>query len=146
MTKSCATCRARSLLTVPSRANTRSMWVKAALTVVTGPSVTTISSSSTSTSGCLPDEAARDAHANGQIVAALGANEHLLGTPPETNPADVLAVKMPHHQFGIGTTPSGTPQSASSSGRSRAKADLESEVKMSSSSSSWKSRENLLFS
>ncbi|MEM9135482.1 MAG: antibiotic biosynthesis monooxygenase [Actinomycetota bacterium] len=42
-----------------------------------------------------PDEAARQAHAEGQIVAALGANEHLLGAPPEINPAEVLAVKMP---------------------------------------------------
>ncbi|MEM9566097.1 MAG: antibiotic biosynthesis monooxygenase [Actinomycetota bacterium] len=42
-----------------------------------------------------PDEAARDAHANGQIVAALGANGHLLGAPPEITPVDVLASKMP---------------------------------------------------
>lgn len=42
-----------------------------------------------------PDTAARDAHANGQIVAALGANEHLLGAAPEINAADVLAMKMP---------------------------------------------------
>ena len=42
-----------------------------------------------------PDAAARDAHANGAIVAALGANEHLLGAPPEINAADVLASKMP---------------------------------------------------
>lgn len=40
-----------------------------------------------------PDETARDAHANGQIVAALGANGHLLDAPPEINPADVLAMK-----------------------------------------------------
>lgn len=40
-----------------------------------------------------PDSAARDAHANGEIVAALGANEHLLGAPPEINAADVLAMK-----------------------------------------------------
>ncbi|MDJ0426506.1 antibiotic biosynthesis monooxygenase, partial [Rhodococcus fascians] len=30
-----------------------------------------------------PDEAARDAHANGAIVAALMANQHLLGAAPE---------------------------------------------------------------
>ncbi|MEL6982912.1 MAG: antibiotic biosynthesis monooxygenase [Actinomycetota bacterium] len=42
-----------------------------------------------------PDTAARDAHAGGEIVAALGANSHLLGAPPEINAADVLAMKMP---------------------------------------------------
>lgn len=42
-----------------------------------------------------PDEAARDAHANGAIVEALQANEQLLGAPPEILPADVLAFKVP---------------------------------------------------
>ncbi len=42
-----------------------------------------------------PDTAARETHANGDIVAALGANSHLLGAPPEINAADVLAVKLP---------------------------------------------------
>ncbi|MFK7919438.1 MAG: putative quinol monooxygenase [Ilumatobacter sp.] len=42
-----------------------------------------------------PDEAARDAHANGAIVEALLANEQLLGAPPEILPADVLASKVP---------------------------------------------------
>lgn len=42
-----------------------------------------------------PDSAARDAHANGDIVAALLANEHLLGAAPEINAADVLAMKLP---------------------------------------------------
>ncbi|MEM9203934.1 MAG: antibiotic biosynthesis monooxygenase [Actinomycetota bacterium] len=41
------------------------------------------------------DTEARDAHANGQIVAALMANEHLLGAAPEILPADVLAQKLP---------------------------------------------------
>lgn len=42
-----------------------------------------------------PDTTARDAHANGDIVAALGANSHLLGAPPEINAAEVLAMKLP---------------------------------------------------
>lgn len=42
-----------------------------------------------------PGEEARDAHANGAIVAALGANAHLLGAAPEINAAQVLAMKMP---------------------------------------------------
>ncbi|MEM7094151.1 MAG: antibiotic biosynthesis monooxygenase [Actinomycetota bacterium] len=42
-----------------------------------------------------PNTEARDAHAAGQIVAALGANADLLAEPPEINPADVLAMKMP---------------------------------------------------
>ena len=42
-----------------------------------------------------PDEAARDAHANGAIVAALTANQHLLGAAPEILEADVLASKLP---------------------------------------------------
>ncbi len=42
-----------------------------------------------------PHTAARDAHANGDIVAALGANPHLLGAPPEIMPAEVLAMKLP---------------------------------------------------
>ena len=42
-----------------------------------------------------PDEAARDAHANGAIVEALMANQHLLGAAPEILPADVLASKLP---------------------------------------------------
>ena len=42
-----------------------------------------------------PDEAARDAHANGAIVAALMANQHLLGAAPEILAADVLASKLP---------------------------------------------------
>lgn len=42
-----------------------------------------------------PDTAARDAHANGEIVAALGANSHLLGATPEILPAEVLAMKLP---------------------------------------------------
>lgn len=37
----------------------------------------------------------RQAHANGQIVAALNANSHLLGAEPEIMPADVLASKLP---------------------------------------------------
>ena len=37
----------------------------------------------------------RQAHANGQIVAALNANAGLLGAEPEIMPADVLASKMP---------------------------------------------------
>lgn len=37
----------------------------------------------------------RQAHANGQIVEALGANAHLLGADPEIMPAEVLASKMP---------------------------------------------------
>lgn len=41
------------------------------------------------------DEAGQQAHANGEIVAALQANAHLLGAEPEILPADVLAVKMP---------------------------------------------------
>ena len=43
-----------------------------------------------------PDEAARDAHANGAIVAALMANQHLLGAAPEILAADVLASKLPY--------------------------------------------------
>ena len=42
-----------------------------------------------------PDEAARDAHANGAIVEALMANQQLLGAAPEIMPADVLASKLP---------------------------------------------------
>ena len=42
-----------------------------------------------------PDEAARDAHANGAIVAALMANQHLLGAAPEILAADALASKLP---------------------------------------------------
>jgi quinol monooxygenase YgiN len=42
-----------------------------------------------------PDEAARDAHANGAIVEALMANQQLLGAAPEILPADVLASKLP---------------------------------------------------
>ncbi|MBZ4498290.1 putative quinol monooxygenase [Dermacoccus sp. Tok2021] len=42
-----------------------------------------------------PDEAARDAHANGSIVAALTDNQHLLGAAPEIMAADVLASKLP---------------------------------------------------
>lgn len=41
------------------------------------------------------DEAGQQAHANGQIVAALQANSQLLGADPEILPADVLATKMP---------------------------------------------------
>lgn len=37
----------------------------------------------------------RQDHANGQIVAALGDNAHLLGAEPEIMPADILASKMP---------------------------------------------------
>lgn len=37
----------------------------------------------------------RQAHANGQIVAALNENAHLLGAQPEIMPADILASKMP---------------------------------------------------
>ncbi len=37
----------------------------------------------------------RNAHANGAIVAALGANSHLLGADPEIIPADILAAKLP---------------------------------------------------
>lgn len=37
----------------------------------------------------------RQAHANGQIVAALNANAGLLGAEPEIMPADILASKMP---------------------------------------------------
>ena len=36
-----------------------------------------------------------DAHANGAIVAALMANQHLLGAAPEILAADVLASKLP---------------------------------------------------
>lgn len=42
-----------------------------------------------------PDSEARDAHANGAIVEALVANEHLLGAEPEILPAEVLAQKLP---------------------------------------------------
>lgn len=41
------------------------------------------------------DEGGQQAHANGEIVAALQANSHLLGAEPEILPADVLATKMP---------------------------------------------------
>ena len=41
------------------------------------------------------DEAGQQAHANGQIVAALQANSRLLGAEPEILPADILATKMP---------------------------------------------------
>ncbi|HEX6219514.1 MAG TPA: antibiotic biosynthesis monooxygenase [Acidimicrobiia bacterium] len=41
------------------------------------------------------DEQARQAHANGQIVAALNENASLLGMEPEIMPADILASKMP---------------------------------------------------
>jgi quinol monooxygenase YgiN len=41
------------------------------------------------------DESGRQAHAGGQIVAALQANAELLGGPPEIMPADVLAQKLP---------------------------------------------------
>jgi len=37
----------------------------------------------------------RQAHANGQIVAALTDNADLLGAAPEIMPADVLAFKLP---------------------------------------------------
>ena len=37
----------------------------------------------------------RYAHANGAIVAALMANQHLLGAAPEILAADVLASKLP---------------------------------------------------
>lgn len=42
-----------------------------------------------------PDEASRTAHANGAIVAALMANQQLLGAAPEILPAEVLASKLP---------------------------------------------------
>jgi quinol monooxygenase YgiN len=43
-----------------------------------------------------PDEAARQAHLNGKIAAALMANaERLLAVAPEILPADVLAAKLP---------------------------------------------------
>lgn len=42
-----------------------------------------------------PDEAARNAHANGAIVDALTSNQQLLGAAPEILPADVLAAKLP---------------------------------------------------
>lgn len=38
---------------------------------------------------------ARQAHAEGEIVKALGANSHLLAEEPEIMPADILASKMP---------------------------------------------------
>lgn len=38
---------------------------------------------------------AREAHANGEIVAALLANEALLAEPPDILPAEVLAGKLP---------------------------------------------------
>jgi quinol monooxygenase YgiN len=41
------------------------------------------------------NEADRQAHAGGEIVAALGANAHLLGAEPEIMPADILAFKLP---------------------------------------------------
>lgn len=41
------------------------------------------------------NEEDRQAHANGQIVEALNANSHLLGSEPEIMPADILASKMP---------------------------------------------------
>ena len=41
------------------------------------------------------DETGQQAHANGEIVAALQANSHLLAAEPEILPADVLAAKMP---------------------------------------------------
>lgn len=40
------------------------------------------------------NEADRQAHAEGEIVAALGANSHLLGAEPEIMPAEVLASKI----------------------------------------------------
>ena len=41
-------------------------------------------------------ETDRQAHINGPIAAALVSNaERLLASPPETLPADVLAVKLP---------------------------------------------------
>jgi quinol monooxygenase YgiN len=41
------------------------------------------------------NEEDRQAHANGEIVAALGANADLLGSEPDIMPADILATKMP---------------------------------------------------
>ena len=44
-----------------------------------------------------PTTEARDAHAGGAIVAALMANaDRLLASPPEINPVDVLAMKLPN--------------------------------------------------
>ena len=37
----------------------------------------------------------RQAHASGQIVAALSENARLLGAEPEIMPADILASKLP---------------------------------------------------
>lgn len=37
----------------------------------------------------------RQAHASGQIVAALNENSRLLGAEPEIMPADILASKLP---------------------------------------------------
>lgn len=41
------------------------------------------------------NEEDRQAHANGQIVAALNENASLLGADPEIMPADILASKLP---------------------------------------------------
>jgi quinol monooxygenase YgiN len=41
------------------------------------------------------NEEDRQAHANGQIVAALNENANLLGSEPEIMPADILASKLP---------------------------------------------------
>jgi quinol monooxygenase YgiN len=40
-------------------------------------------------------ESDRQAHAEGEIVAALGENSALLAAQPQIMPADVLAAKMP---------------------------------------------------
>ena len=41
------------------------------------------------------NEEDRQAHANGQIVAALSENASLLGAEPDIMPADILASKLP---------------------------------------------------
>ena len=43
-----------------------------------------------------PDEAARDAHLNGKVAAALMANAgELFARPPQINRLDVIAAKLP---------------------------------------------------
>jgi quinol monooxygenase YgiN len=42
-----------------------------------------------------PDEAGRQAHIDGPIAKALGANAHLFAKPPEITRVDVLAAKLP---------------------------------------------------
>jgi quinol monooxygenase YgiN len=77
-------------------------FIKAALPVVDGEPGTTVwfgfrmGPTTFGIFDCFPDDAARQAHLNGQVAAQLMEKaDDLLAAPPSIEPLDVLAAKLP---------------------------------------------------